>query len=161
MINATDKQLYLAARLLKEGQVEECINELSLLLLRYPDHGRGNALMGQVFMHHFLDYSNAEACFTKALRFDPLNPTLYSDFAELLILLEKYTEAIAVINKGFEIPGIEKEKLFRLSGLIHEKQQDFDQAIAFYTDGILQSMSESNIKKLQADIQRCMLKKRI
>jgi tetratricopeptide (TPR) repeat protein len=161
MINASDKQFYLATRLLKEGQVEECINELSLLLIRYPDHGRGNALLGHLFMRHLSDYSQAEECFNQALRFGPLYPELYYDFAELLIQLEKYTGAIAVLNKGFEIPGIEKEKMLRLFGLIYEKQQNYDQAITYYTDAIFQSMSETAIKKLQSDIQRCMLKKRI
>jgi tetratricopeptide (TPR) repeat protein len=112
-------------------------------------------------MRHLSNFSLAEECFTKAIRFDPLCPELYYDFAELLILIEKYTEAIAVLNKGFEIPGIEKEKLLRLSGLVYEKQQNYDQAISYYTDGIIQSMSETSIKKLQSDIQRCMLKKRI
>jgi tetratricopeptide (TPR) repeat protein len=161
MINASDKQFFLASRLLKEGQVEECINELSLLLIRFPDHGRGNALLGHLFMRHLSNYNQAEECFNKALRFDPLYAELYYDFAELLIHLEKYTEAIAVLNKGFEIPGIEKEKLLRLFGLVYEKQQNYDQAITYYTDGIIQSMSETAIKKLQGDIQRCMLKKRI
>ncbi len=161
MINASDKQFFLASRLLKEGQIEECINELSLLLIRYPDHGRGNALLGHLYMRHLSNFSLAEECFTKAIRFDPLYPELYYDFAELLIHLEKYTEAIAVLNKGFEIPGIEKEKMLRLFGLVYEKQQNYDQAINYYTDGIIQSMSETAIKKLQSDIQRCMLKKRI
>ena len=161
MINASDKQFYLATRLLKEGLIDECINELSLLLIRYPDHGRGNALLGHLYMRHLSNFSLAEDCFTKAIRFDPLYPELHYDFAELLILIEKYTEAIAVLNKGFEIPGIEKEKLLRLSGLVYEKQQNYDQAITYYTDAIIQCMSEAAIKKLQSDIQRCMLKKRI
>ena len=161
MINASDKQFFLASRLLKEGQVEECLNELSLLLIRYPDHGRGNALLGRLYLQHLSDYTKAEEYFLQALRFDPLYPELYYDFAELLIHLEKYTEAIAVLNKGFEIPGIEKEKMLRLFGLVYEKQQNYDQAITYYTDGIIQSMSEASIKKLQADIQRCMLKNKI
>lgn len=161
MINASDKQLYLATRLLKDGQVEECINELSLLLIRYPNHGRGNALLGRLYLRHLSDYTQAEECFNQALRFDPLYPELYYDFAELLIQLEKHTGAIAVLNKGFEIPGIEKEKMLRLFGLVYEKQQSYDQAITYYTDGIVQSMSETAIKKLQSDIQRCLLKKRI
>ena len=161
MINASEKQFFLASRLLKEGQLEECMNELSLLLIRYPDHGRGNALLGHLFMRHLSDYSQAETCFNQALRFDALYPELYYDFADLLIQIEKYTEAIAVLNKAFEIPGIEKEKLLRLFGLVYEKQQNYEQAISYYTDGIIQSMSEASIKKLQSDIQRCMLKKRI
>ena len=110
MINAIDKQFFLAARLLQSGQVEECMNELSLLLIRYPDHGRGNALLGRLYLRHLSEFTLAEECFNKALRYDPLYPELYYDYAELLIHLEKYTEAIAVLNKGFEIPGIEKNK---------------------------------------------------
>jgi tetratricopeptide (TPR) repeat protein len=159
MINASDKQFFLASRLLKEGQVEECINELSLLLIRYPDHGRGNALLGRLYLRHLSDYTQAEECFLQALRFDPLYPELYYDFAELLIQIEKYTEAIAVLNKGFEIPGIEKNKLYRWTGMIYEKQKDFDQAILNYTQAIYDSFSDTFIQLLKSDIKRCMMKK--
>jgi tetratricopeptide (TPR) repeat protein len=159
MINASEKQFFLASRLLKEGQVEECMNELSLLLIRYPDHGRGNALLGHLFMRHLSDYSQAETCFNQALRFDPLYPELYYDFAELLILIEKHTEAIAVLNKAFEIPGIEKNKLYRWTGMIYEKQKDFDQAILNYTQAIYDSFSDTFIQLLKSDIKRCLMKK--
>ena len=159
MINASDKQFFLASRLLKEGQIEECINELSLLLIRYPDHGRGNALLGRLYLRHISDYTKAEDCFLQALRFDPLYPELYYDFAELLIHLEKYTEAIAVLNKGFEIPGIEKNKLYRWTGMIYEKQKDFDQAILNYTQAIYDSFSDTFIQLLKSDIKRCLMKK--
>jgi hypothetical protein len=67
-----------------------------------------------------------------------------------------------VLNKNQTIikKGIEKEKMLRLFGLVYEKQQNYDQAITYYTDGIIRSMSETAIKKLQSDIQRCMLKKK-
>jgi tetratricopeptide (TPR) repeat protein len=159
MINASDKQFFLASRLLKEGQIEECINELSLLLIRYPDHGRGNALLGRLYLRHLSEYTKAEECFLQALRFDPLYPELYYDFAELLIHIEKYTEAIAVLNKGFEIPGIEKNKLYRWTGMIYEKQKDFDQAILNYTQAIYDSFSDTFIQLLKSDIKRCMMKK--
>jgi tetratricopeptide (TPR) repeat protein len=159
MINASEKQFFLASRLLKEGQVEECMNELSLLLIRYPDHGRGNALLGHLFMRHLSDYSQAETCFNQALRFDPLYPELYYDFADLLIQIEKYTEAIAVLNKAFEIPGIEKNKLYRWTGMIYEKQKDFDQAILNYTQAIYDSFSDAFIQLLKSDIKRCLMKK--
>jgi tetratricopeptide (TPR) repeat protein len=159
MINASDKQFFLASRLLKEGQIEECINELSLLLIRYPDHGRGNALLGRLYLRHLSDYTKAEECFLQALRFDPLYPELYYDFAELLIQIEKYTEAIAVLNKGFEIPGIEKNKLYRWTGMIYEKQKDFDQAILNYTQAIYDSFSDAFIQLLKSDIKRCLMKK--
>jgi tetratricopeptide (TPR) repeat protein len=159
MINASEKQFFLASRLLKEGQVEECMNELSLLLIRYPDHGRGNALLGHLFMRHLSDYSQAETCFNQALRFDALYPELYYDFADLLIQIEKYTEAIAVLNKAFEIPGIEKNKLYRWTGMIYEKQKDFDQAILNYTQAIYDSFSDAFIQLLKSDIKRCLMKK--
>jgi tetratricopeptide (TPR) repeat protein len=159
MINASEKQFFLASRLLKEGQVEECMNELSLLLIRYPDHGRGNALLGHLFMRHLSDYSQAETCFNQALRFDALYPELYYDFADLLIQIEKYTEAIAVLNKAFEIPGIEKNKLYRWTGMIYEKQKDFDQAILNYTHAIYDSFSDAFIQLLKSDIKRCLMKK--
>lgn len=159
MINATDKQVYLITRLLKEGLVDECINELSLLLLRFPDHGRGNALLGNLYLKHLINYSGAEVCFGIALRSDPLNPELYYDFSELLIILEKFTEAVAVINKGFEIPGIDKGRLFYLMGLFYEKQMEMDQAIVNYTESILHSDSDAFIKKTQSAIARCLLKR--
>lgn len=159
MISASDKQFFLASRLLKEGHIEECINELSLLLIRYPDHGRGNALLGRLYLRYLSDYTKAEECFLQALRFDPLYPELYYDFAELLIHLEKYTEAIAVLNKGFEIPGIEKNKLYRWTGMIYEKQKDFDQAILNYTQAIYDSFSDAFIQLLNSDIKRCLIKK--
>ncbi len=160
MIEAADNQILKAQHLLVEGKVEECLQELSLVLARQPENGRAQALLGHLRLRYFQNFNAAEESFKIAMRQSSNYPDLYYDYAELLIMLERFTETIAVLNKGMVVPGIEKDKLYSLFGRLNERQEKWDDAIDFYTKALLYTFSEEMFTIYNANINRCNLKKR-
>mgnify|MGYP000849906044 FL=1 len=160
MIEAADNQILKAQNLLAEGRVEECLQELSLVLARQPENGRAQALLGHLRLRYFRNYNAAEESFKIAMRQAANYPDLYYDYADLLIMLERYTETVAVLNKGMEVPGIEKDKLYILFGRLNERQEKWDDAIDYYTKALIYTFSDDVFAACNADINRCNLKKR-
>jgi Tfp pilus assembly protein PilF len=159
MIDAAEKQFLTARTLLREGNVEASLQELNLLLARQPDFGKGQALLGHLLFRYVRDFVNAEEAFRKAMRQAPTHEELYIDYAECLLQLERFTETVAVLNKAMEVPGIEKDKIFRLFGLFNERQEKWDEAIDYFSKAVLYSFSNENILQYEADIDRCIKKK--
>ena len=87
MIEAAEQQLLIAQRLWDEGKVEESLQTLNLLMVRNPEFGKAHAFWGMLLFQDFLDFLAAEDAFKKALKLSPLNPSLYLNYAALLLRL--------------------------------------------------------------------------
>jgi tetratricopeptide (TPR) repeat protein len=159
MIEAAEQQLLIAQRLWEEGKVEESLQTLNLLMVRNPEYGKAHAFLGMLLFQHFSDFPAAEEAFKKALKLSPLNPTLYLDYAALLLQLERYNETIALLNKALEVQGIDKGKANRLFGLLYERQQDWDEAISYFSKAFQFTFSNSELDLYKADIQRIAQKR--
>ena len=99
------------------------------LIARYPDFGKAYSLLGIIYLISFEDHTQSEAYFKKAMTLAPEYPSTYLHYAELLLAQERYTELVAVLNKGLETPGMEKDKAYHLLGLMNERQKQFEDAI--------------------------------
>ncbi len=159
MIDAAEKQFLKARTFLHEGKVEESLQELNLILARQPEFGKGQALLGHLLYHYFRDFTNAEEAFRKAMRQSPNHDETYLDYAALLLQLERFTETIAVLNKAMEVPGIEKDKVYRLFGMLSERQERWEEAIDYYSKALLFTFSVEAITGYEEDINRVLKKK--
>jgi tetratricopeptide (TPR) repeat protein len=159
MIDAAEKTILNANLLLAKGLVAECVQELSTLLARQPEHGRSNALLGHLQLRYFKDFAAAEEAFKIAMRNAASFPDLYIDYAFLLLQVERYTETIAVINKGLEVPGISKDKLFQIFGHLYERQSKWDDAVEYYTQALLYTLNNESLKEYEVDIVRVGVKR--
>lgn len=159
MIEAAEKQFLLARTFLREGKVEESLNELNLILARQPEYGKGQALLGHLLFHYYRDFVSAEEAFRKAMRQSPNHDETYLDYASLLLQLERFTETVAVLNKAMEVPGIEKDKAYRIFGMLSERQEKWDEAIDYFSKALIFTFSLASIKLYEEDIQRALKKK--
>lgn len=159
MIEAAEKTLLQAQLLLEKGQVVDCVQELSTLLARQPEHGRANALLGHLQLRYFKDFTAAEEAFKIAMRNASSFPDLYVDYAFLLLQVERYTETIAVINKGLEVPGISKDKLFQIFGNLYERQSKWDDAIEYYSQALRYTLNNDSLKEYEVDLKRVEAKR--
>ncbi len=141
-------------QLLAQGKAGEALSELQVLLSRNPEHGRAQALYGHILLNHLVDYSAAEEAFRIALRHAPTYPALYYDYGELLLRLDKGTELIAVLNKSLEVPGVEKDKVYRLFGMLYERESKWEDAISYYTKALLYALSDINVAAYRNDVIR-------
>jgi tetratricopeptide (TPR) repeat protein len=159
MIEAAEQQLLIAQRLWDEGKVEESLQTLNLLMVRNPEFGKAHAFWGTLLFQDFLDFLAAEDAFKKALKLSPLNPSLYLNYAALLLRLERYNETVALLNKAFEVPGVDKGKANRLFGLLYERQQEWDEAISYFSKAFQYTFSNDELDLYKADIQRIVQKR--
>lgn len=154
MADIQAQQLIRIQQLLKEGQAGEALAELQVLLARSPDHGRGQALYGHILLWLLLDYPAAEEAFRIAMRQSPAYPDLYYDYGELLLRLDKGTEMVAVLNKALEVPGIEKDRIYRLFGQLYEREKKWEDALEYYTRAIFHTLSTLTGSAYRDDVER-------
>jgi Tfp pilus assembly protein PilF len=128
-----DIKLVLVKDLLKSGRKEEAFAELSQLLSKYPEAGKLHSFHAHVLFRYLNQFDAAEEAFRKALRADGDDPDLYPEYAALLLQGSKYTEMVAVLNRALEVPLVSKEKIFALFGQLYERQQNWDEAVEYYT----------------------------
>ena len=159
MIEAADRQFLRAQNFLREGKVDECMQELNLILARQPEYGKGQALQGHLLLHYFQDFVNAEESFKKAMRLEPSYGETYLDYGLLLLRLERLTETVAILNKSMEVPGIEKDKVYRVMGMLSERQEKWDEAIDNFSKAIAYTFSNEALTLYEADILRIQRKR--
>ncbi len=158
-MDALDLHFLNALAHLRDRKVEEALREIGLMQARQPENGKAKWLEAKI-LHKFLkEFARAEELYKQAMRLEPSLEGVLVDYAELLVRLERYAEAIAVLNRAAEIPGVEKDKVDRLFGLLNERQEKFDDALQHFTKAMLYTFSDEQMATLQKDIERVMRKK--
>ncbi len=154
--NAT--QLLLIQQHLEQGKVGDALSELQVIIARYPEQGKAQAMLGSIYLHHLADFTAAEEAFRIAMRQAPAYPALYYDYGELLLRLDRATETVAVLNKSLEVPGIEKDKIYSLFGNLYEREKKWEEAIEYYTLALFYTLSMENVSSYQNDLNRVKIK---
>lgn len=155
------ERLFFEARMkADEGEAGIAASQLHDLIARYPDFGKAHALLGIIYLISFEDHTQAEAYFKQAMILTPAYSSTYLHYAELLFSQERYTEQVAVLNKGLETPGMDKDKVYHLLGLMHERQKQFDDAFENFQKALLYSVDDKDILKYQKAIERCLMKRK-
>ncbi|NNF01888.1 MAG: tetratricopeptide repeat protein [Bacteroidia bacterium] len=155
-----DKVFYKAENHFFQGEIPEAAELLRSLLSDFPESGKVNWLMALIYHRHYKDLDKADSHYRSAIRFSPENSVAYLDYADLLSTQERSSELIALLNKAMELPGTGKDRIQELFGLLKEKQQKFDEAIAHYRDGIMNCFDTERIVELEGAIKRCQIKKK-
>lgn len=156
------ERLFFEARMkADEGDAGIAAGLLHDLIARYPEYGKAHALLGIIYLISFEDHAQAEACFKQAMTLTPAYSFTYLHYAELLFSQERYTEQVAVLNKGLETPGMDKDKVYHLLGLMHERQKQFDDAFENFQKALLYSVDDDDILKYQKAIDRCLMKRKM
>ncbi len=158
MADTNSQQLIVIQQYLDQGQTGEGLSELLVLLARQPEHGRAQAMYGKILMLNLKDYQSAEVAFKIGMRHAASYPDLYYDYGELLLRMDKGTESVAVLNKGLEVPGIDKDKIYSLFGKLYERQAKWEDAIEYYTKAILYSLSDLTVVEYRKDVERVKFK---
>lgn len=156
------EKLFFESRLKNdEGEVGIAAVLLHDIVARYPNFGKAYALLGTIYFKSFDDPILAETFFKKAIALSPDYYITYLDYAALLLSQERYTEQVAVLNKGLETTGVNKDKAWYYSGLMHERQKQFEEAIENFQKALFYSVIDTEIAFYQQAIERCLMKRRL
>ncbi len=155
-----EKILFNANEKLAQGLVSEALDILLELTGIYPEFGKAYFVMGNIFTLNFNDLLSGEKHYKKAISLAPDFAPSYVAYAEMLLQQERFTEALAVLNKSLEIAGVKKDKANFLFGMMYELQGKFEDAIAFYKKSISITLSDDIILQAEKAMNRCNLKKK-
>jgi Tfp pilus assembly protein PilF len=61
-------QLLVIQQLLEQGKVGEALAEVQVIIARYPEQGKAQAMLGSIYLHHLADFTAAEEAFRIAMR---------------------------------------------------------------------------------------------
>ena len=154
MADTNAQSLLLIQEHLAQGRTGAALSELQLLMARQPDHGRAQALYGRILFRHLNDFAGAEEAFRIAMRNAPADPDLYVDYAELLVRLDKGTETVAILNRALEVPGVEKDKIYRIFSQLYERQAKWDDALEYNAKAFMFTLNNEMIQRCQDDRER-------
>jgi tetratricopeptide (TPR) repeat protein len=149
-----------AARKEEQGDYAGAVEVLSALTSRYPDHAKAWAALGDLMQYKFSDTAAAETCYQKALEIDPRLAKAYTAYADVLLGLQRYAEANAMVNKALGLSGPGLDQALYKSGLFRESQARFDEAVDAYKKAILATFSDETIIACEKAIHRCEVKKK-
>ncbi len=155
-----EKILFAASQRMADGNVSDALDMLTELTAVNPDFGKGFLSLANIYAFHFNDFKSAEQNFKKAIALTPDYAASYLGYTELLLQQERFTEALAMLNKAIEIQGVKKDKTYFLFGTMYELQSRFDDALSFYKKGIVATLSNDLLLSCEKAIQRCEIKKK-
>ena len=132
---------------LDNGFFEEAIEELELLMSKYPNNSIINFRLGFAYKEN-KDYDKAAKYFKEAKRINPYNST-YSDIIITLAKIQEslgqdeysrqdYQLALNYFNKALDYDSTYAPVMFRI-GNIYYKIKDYQLAIEYYRNGIKNS----------------------
>lgn len=158
MADTQAQQLLQILENLANGRTGEALSELQLILARQPDHGRAQALYGHILFRRLNDFTAAEEAFRIAMRTAPAYPDLYIDYGELLLRLDKATETVAILNRALEVPGVEKDKIFRIFSQLYERQAKWDDALEYNAKALMFTLDAGFLEICRQDAERIRIK---
>jgi tetratricopeptide (TPR) repeat protein len=160
-MNTLADQYYYKARGLYPYNLDETIENLNFALGYDDEHVGANVLMAQILTDDVLDYDQAEAYYQKALAVDPTNAEVYLEYTRLLIIMKEFGKAEKLIEhtKGFKT--VDLGKLYFYEGLKYEYQQNYEKALSFYDEALLETYNGQFMQYLNEAIERVKNKTRI
>ena len=88
------------------------------------------------------------------MRNAPADPELYVDYGELLLRLDKATETVAILNRALEVPGVEKDKIFRIFSQLYERQSKWDDALEYNAKALMFTLNDEMTQQCLQDQER-------
>jgi tetratricopeptide (TPR) repeat protein len=159
-LNERDRLYSDAMRRSENGDHAAAVEALSMVTVRFPDHAKAWASLGDLLQYRFGDLDKAESCYVTAIEKDPVLVTAYTSYADVLMSRQRFAEANAMVNKALGLNGPGLDQALYKSGLFRESQSRFDEAVEAYRKAILASFSDETIMACEKGIHRCEVKKK-
>jgi hypothetical protein len=92
---------------------------------------------------------------------DPYNQDVCMDYIMLLIIMKEYGKAEKLIDFTLSFKGVDLGRLYHLVGLHCEYQHQYDKAIVYYEDSLLEAYNDKVTEFLEGEIKRVKSKQKL
>lgn len=155
-MNTSLEELYLDAENdIKANNYLEAFRKYEGILLEEPGHAATHNSMGWIYKTQLEDYKKAESHYKAAMKYEPLYPHAYLNYAVLLTDMERFEELDALLQQALEVPTIEKSWLYQRRGIMQELQLQLDAAMECYEKAALLTLNDDKMKNYRDDVERC------
>jgi len=155
----TYEVMYIQARDNYPYNVEECIEKLQYVIVADDEHAGAHCLMGQIYEEQLEDFNQAEFYYRMTLYLNKDYVSVYRLYAHMLIKLNRFEEALKIIDLGLKMPGIDEANMLYLKGLMYEKYEMYASAIDYYTEAKKASLNTYYLEAMDSHIKRVKDKK--
>jgi len=153
------EDLYLESdQAIKNGVYVEAKNLLENILSEEPNYRLAHNSLGWIYRTQFDDYATAENHYLAAIRFCPEYPHAYWNYIFLLTDMERFDELEAMLYRCLKVAMINKAQIHSQFGLMHELQEQYQQAIGSYETAMRISVNDEKIDEYRKSIGRCQVK---
>lgn len=152
--------LYLQALDYYPYDIKECIEKLQYALSAGNNHAGTHYLLGRIYDEQASDYTKAMYHYKMALSIDHLFTPTYIYYANLLIEIEEYDEAVRVIDIGLDIKGTDKAVLYFLKGILFENYEMYSTAKDYFKKAKLKALNNNFFYVLDGELKRIKEKKK-
>lgn len=155
----TYEVMYIQARDNYPYNVDECIEKLQYVIAADDEHAGAHCLMGQIYEEQLEDFSKAEYYYRMTLYLNKDYVSVYRLYARLLIKLNRFEEALKIIDLGFKVPGMDEANMHYLKGAMYEKYEMYASAIDYYKEARKAALTTYYLEAMDSHIKRVKDKK--
>jgi tetratricopeptide (TPR) repeat protein len=155
----TYEVMYIQARDNYPYNVDECIEKLQYVIAADEEHAGAHCLMGQIYEEQLEDFNQAEFYYRMTLYLNKDYVSVYRLYAHMLIKLNRFEEALKIIDLAFKVPGIDGANMLYLKGLMYEKYEMYASAVDCYTEAKKASLTTYYLEAMDSHIKRVKDKK--
>lgn len=152
--NDAENMFFEADELIDDNKIIQAKEMLLELLNEYPDYGRAHNHLGWLYNVKFNNYPKAEKHLELALKFAADYHAAYSNYAYLLIDMNKYNEMITFGNKVINNGIVDKSIIYNKMAQAYELKGDLMNAYQHYKLGAIETINNKTLEGLYASINR-------
>jgi Tfp pilus assembly protein PilF len=156
-----DELFFTADRLIHEGHVAKALEILDSITRQKPDYGKAYNHLAWIYEHKYYHYAKAETLYRTALAYSPEYAPIYSNYANLLLTMRKFSDLEALLEKARHVPGTCFATIYYLYGIMYELQQQYALAIEYFQKAIADSLSDDDLDLYESSIKRCEKKAKL
>ncbi|QYJ68975.1 hypothetical protein [Flavobacterium litorale] len=155
----TYEVMYIQAKDNYPYDVHECIEKLQYVIAADDEHAGAHCLMGQIYDEQLQDYKQAEYYYRMTLYLDKHYTPVYYKYVALLIELNRFEEALKIIEIGLKVSGIDEAILVSYKGVLYEKFQMYGTAIGYFNEAKMLCLCNTFMDAMDDNIKRVKKKK--
>jgi len=133
----------------------ECLNKVIQI---DPNYGKAYTYLGWIQNRFLKNTAKAIEMYKKGLELDKTFGLTYVYYAEALMKMNKYDEALEIINQGENVEDIDLYSVHMIQGEISEFNEKYDDAIKHFRMALKYSFSIQSANSIKTSIERAMQK---
>jgi tetratricopeptide (TPR) repeat protein len=143
---------------IREKRSQEAVELLLTILQRNPHFGKAYNHLAYVYELDYTDYTRANECYKKAMKYEPQYSPSYTHYARLLSTCKRFDELKAHLDKALTIPTVPAAVIYYEYALMYEMQQNPEAAMNYYIKAAMTTLETDKITQCQKSIDRCQVK---